>query len=80
VRIPRDVSGADLAKALRALGYERVRQVGSHMRLTTNVDGQFHITLPNHDPIKVGTLRSIIKLVAEHHKKTPDDLIDQLEL
>jgi predicted RNA binding protein YcfA (HicA-like mRNA interferase family) len=80
VRIPRDVSGADLAKALRALGYERVRQAGSHIRLTTNVDGQFHITVPNHDPIKVGTLRSIIKLVAEHHKKTPDDLIDQLEL
>ena len=80
MRIPRDVSGADLAKALRALGYKMVRQVGSHMRLTTNVDGQFHITVPNHDPIKVGTLRSIIKLVAEHHKKTPDDLIDQLEL
>jgi len=80
VKIPRDVSGADLAKALRALGYERVRQVGSHIRLTTNVDGQFHITVPNHDPIKVGTLRSIIKLVAERHKKTPDDLIDQLEL
>lgn len=80
MRIPRDVSGADLAKALRALGYERVRQVGSHIRLTTNVDGQFHITVPNHDPIKVGTLRSIIKLVAERHKKTPDDLIDQLEL
>lgn len=74
------MSGADLAKALRALGYKMVRQVGSHMRLTTNVDGQFHITVPNHDPIKVGTLRSIIKLVAEHHKKTPDDLIDQLEL
>ena len=80
MRIPRDVSGADLAKALRALGYKMVRQVGSHMRLTTNVDGQFHITVPNHDPIKVGTLRSIIKLVAERHKKTPDDLIDQLEL
>jgi len=80
VKTPRDVSGADLAKALRALGYERVRQDGSHIRLTTNLGGQFHVTVPNHDPIKVGTLRSIIKLVAEHHKTTPDKLLDQLEL
>ncbi len=34
MRIPRQVSGADLARALRTLGYERVRQDGSHMRLT----------------------------------------------
>jgi predicted RNA binding protein YcfA (HicA-like mRNA interferase family) len=74
------VSGPDLAKALRALGYEKVRQDGSHIRLTTNVDGQFHVTVPNHDPIKVGTLRSIIKLVAEHHRITPEDLLDKLEL
>jgi predicted RNA binding protein YcfA (HicA-like mRNA interferase family) len=80
VKTPRDVSGPDLAKALRALGYEKVRQDGSHLRLTTNVDGQFHVTVPNHDPIKVGTLRSIIKLVAEHHRITPEHLLDQLEL
>jgi len=80
VKTPRDVCGPDLAKALRVLGYEKVRQDGSHIRLTTNVDGQFHVTVPNHDPIKVGTLRSIIKLVAEHHSITPEDLLDQLEL
>jgi hypothetical protein len=38
------------------------------------------VTVPNHDPIKVGTLRSIIKLVAEHHRITPEDLLDQLAL
>ena len=80
MKTPRDVSGPDLAKALRALGYEKVRQDGSHLRLTTNVDGQFHVTVPHHDPIKVGTLRSIIKLVAEHHRITPEDLLDKLEL
>ena len=80
MKTPRDVSGPDLAKALRALGYEKVRQDGSHIRLTTNVDGQFHVTVPNHDPIKVGTLRSIMKLVAEHHRMTPEDLLDKLEL
>ena len=76
MKTPRDVSGADLAKALRAIGYERVRQDGSHIRLTTNTDGQFHVTVPNHQPIKVGTLRSMMKLVAKHHKMTPDELLD----
>lgn len=80
MKTPRDVSGAALAKALRALGYEKVRQDGSHIRLTTNTGGQFQVTVPNHDPIKVGTLSSIIKLVAEHHKTTSGELLDQLDL
>lgn len=69
-----------MAKALRAIGYEKVRQDGSHIRLTTNIGGQFHVTEPNHDPIKVGTLSNIITLVAEHHKTTPGEQLDQLDL
>lgn len=80
MKTPRDVSGSDLAKALRLLGYERSRQDGSHIRLTTTSGGEFHVTVPNHQPIKVGTLKSIVKQVAEHHKTTAEDLIRQLEL
>ena len=80
MKTPRDVSGSDLAKALRLLGYERSRQDGSHIRLTTNSGGEFHVTVPNHQPIKVGTLKSILKQVAEHHKTTAENLIRQLEL
>jgi predicted RNA binding protein YcfA (HicA-like mRNA interferase family) len=47
VKIPRDLSGPDLVKALRALGYEHVRQDGSHLRLTTERGGQHHVTVPN---------------------------------
>ena len=35
MRLPRDLSGKDLAKALKTLGYRATRQTGSHMRLTT---------------------------------------------
>jgi predicted RNA binding protein YcfA (HicA-like mRNA interferase family) len=35
MKIPRDVSGSQLGKALRKLGYEMTRQRGSHMRYTT---------------------------------------------
>ncbi len=34
MRLPRDLSGSDLAQALRKLGYSITRQTGSHLRLT----------------------------------------------
>ena len=37
MRLPRDVSGTDLAKVLQAYGYRVTRQTGSHMRLTTGL-------------------------------------------
>ncbi|HEX8708200.1 MAG TPA: type II toxin-antitoxin system HicA family toxin [Pyrinomonadaceae bacterium] len=46
MKLPRDVSGAALAKALAALGYEITRQTGSHLRLTTPEGGEHHVTIP----------------------------------
>jgi predicted RNA binding protein YcfA (HicA-like mRNA interferase family) len=79
MRLPRDLSGRDLAKALRHLGYEVTRQKGSHMRLTAApAAGKHHITIPNHDPIKVGTLNSILTDVAQHLGMSRDDLLARL--
>lgn len=80
MKLPRDLSGSELVKALRALGYERVRQDGSHIRLTTQQGGQHHVTVPNHNPIKLGTLTSILKAVAAHHKMTVEELVRKLGL
>ena len=80
MKIPRDITGQDLIKTLRVLGYERVRQDGSHIRLTTLLDGEFHVTVPNHKPLKLGTLKSILKLVAEHHRLTLPELLEKLGL
>lgn len=80
MKIPRDLSGPELVKALRALGYERVRQDGSHIRLTTQQGGQHHVTVPNHNPIKLGTLTGILKAVAAHHRLTVDELVRKLGL
>ena len=55
MKLPRDVSGDDLAKALRVLGYETTRQTGSHCRLTTSLGGEHHVTIPRHSPLRVGT-------------------------
>ena len=80
MRRPRDLSASDLAKALKGLGYEKTRQKGSHIRLTTNLDGIHHETIPNHDPIKIGTLSVILKSIANHHRMTVRELMEQLGL
>ncbi len=80
MKLPRDVSGPELVKALRVLGYTVDRQRGSHIRVTTQQDGEHHEAVPNHNPIKIGTLSSILKSVATHHKLTVEELVRKLGL
>lgn len=78
MKIPRNLSGKDLIKKLKKLGYEPTRQAGSHIRLTTSENGTHHITIPEHKPLKIGTLSSILKDVAEHFKMTREELLNLL--
>ena len=80
MKIPRDLSGADLAAALRQFGYVVTRQHGSHLRITTQAGGEHHEVIPNHRPVKLGTLRSILRNVAAHHGITVAELIAKLNL
>jgi predicted RNA binding protein YcfA (HicA-like mRNA interferase family) len=66
MKLPRDISGPELARSLKQLGYQITRQTGSHLRLTTSERGQHHVTIPNHDPIKVGTLSGRVGPVYEY--------------
>jgi predicted RNA binding protein YcfA (HicA-like mRNA interferase family) len=74
MRLPRDLSGRDLTKALGRLGYEATRQTSSHIRLTTQRNGEHHVTIPDHDRIRIGTLAGILADVAQHHSLTRDRL------
>ncbi len=78
MRLPRDLTGKDLARALRVFGYRVTRQTGSHMRLTTVESGEHHVTVPQHNPLRVGTLAGILDDVAEHLGMTREELIDHL--
>ena len=78
MKVPRDLSGAELAKALARAGYGVTRQTGSHIRLTTQSPTQHHVTVPAHDPLKVGTLSGILGDVAAHLKITRDELLQRL--
>lgn len=78
MKLPRALSGRELAKALRRLGYQTTRQTGSHMRLTCASPSEHHITIPDHSPLKIGTLAGILGDVAAHHKISRDQLIKKL--
>lgn len=78
MKLPRDLSGAQLAKALAKVGYRVTRQSGSHMRLSADVPGQHHITIPAHDPLKVGTLAAVLGEVAANLKVERDELLQRL--
>ena len=79
MKLPRDISGISLARALSVLGYEIDRQTGSHIRLTTLQNGEHHVTVPAHDPIKIGTLAAILTDIAAHHKVSRTDLLRLLK-
>lgn len=66
MKLPRDLNGRDLVRALGKLGYTIDHQTDSHMRLTTKQPTEHHITVPAHDPIKIGTLSSILRDVGQH--------------
>ncbi len=80
MKLPRDVDGTHLVKALKVLGYAVTRQRGSHLRVTTQQNGEHHEAVPNHRPIKPGTLSGILKSVAAHHEMTVEQLLEKLDL
>lgn len=67
MKIPRDLSGADLVRALcRDWKYEVVHQVGSHIVLETETPFHQRIAVPAHKSLRLGTLNAILKAVAKH--------------
>lgn len=76
-RIPRDVSHKELCVALGKYGYSITRQTGSHIRLKNDRMGYDHsITIPAHNPIKIGTLNKILADVSVYLKIKKEKLLE----
>ncbi|MCP9891424.1 type II toxin-antitoxin system HicA family toxin [Cyanobium sp. Aljojuca 7D2] len=81
MRIPRDVNGQLLAEHPHRHGYALNRQTGSHMRLSRSSGAaQQHLTIPAHKPLRVGTLRQILKDVAAQLGFSMEELLTSLHL
>jgi len=62
MKVPRDINASELIKLLERCGYVVIRQTGSHIRLAKTIGDKEHaVTVPNHKPIKIGTLHSVAK-------------------
>ena len=69
MKVPRDVNADELIILLERYGYAVVRQTGSHIRMEKKTDEGIHnVTVPNHKPIKIGTLQSIAKDICNFNK------------
>ena len=79
MKLLRDVSGTKLQSALRRVGYETVRQRGSHVRITTQGNREHH-----DDPAaqfhQGQDATKIWKSVAQHHETTVEELLHELDL
>ena len=78
-KIPRDISGRELAQLLGKYEYTIKRETGSHIRLVSETRGtEYKMTIPDHNPIKIGTLNNILNDLADYLKINKKTLIDEL--
>lgn len=79
MKVPRDLGGAQLIKVLcRDWGYRQVNQEGSHVVVQTETPGHQRLSVPNHNPLRVGTLNAIVRAVAAHKGVDRQTLLDSL--
>ncbi|MCK4433568.1 MAG: type II toxin-antitoxin system HicA family toxin [Methanomicrobia archaeon] len=74
------ISGDKLIKLLVNLGYEIVRQKGSHVRLRKITEaGEHNITVPKHSEIAKGTLNDILSKISIWNNMPKEQLIEMLK-
>jgi len=79
VRLPRDLYGRDVAQALCSRwGYLKVNQVGSPIILQTEVPTHHRISIPDHKPLRAGTLNAILREVAAAKGISREDILDSI--
>ena len=77
-RLPQ-VSGRTRIQLLHSLGYETLRQRGSHVRLRKVTEiGEHNITVPDHPVLAKGTLNDILTRVALWNGIPKDELRERL--
>jgi len=79
MKLPRDLSGNDLAKHLcKHWGYSIVHQVGSHIILQTEDPSHQRLPVPAHGFLRIGTLNAILRLVSTHKGASKEEILSDL--
>jgi len=70
------LSGAELVKVLtRHYGYARLHQEGSHIILQADQPVHHRLSVPDHSPLRLGTLNAILNAVSRAQGVTKDDIL-----
>ena len=79
MKLPRDLSGATLVKVLcKHYGYVRIHQEGRHVIVQTELPAHHRIPVPDHAPLRVGTLNAILNAVANAQGISKSDTLEKL--
>jgi len=79
MKIPRDLSGEELVAVLcRRWNYQVVHQRGSHIVLETEEPSHQRIAIPAHPHLRIGTLNSILRVIAAHKGRGKEELLRSL--
>ena len=79
MKLPRDVDGAVLVELLcRHFGYRKVHQVGSHIVIQCEQPRHHRIAIPNHAPLRLGTLNAILRAIENSAGIARRKIVDHL--
>lgn len=80
MKLPRDLSGRQLVQVLcrSKWGYRQVHQVGSHIIIETDAPQHQRLSVPDHHPLRLGTLNAILRAVAAHKNIKREEILAAL--
>ena len=80
MKLPRDLNGADLVRALcKHFGYRQVNREGSHIILQVETPRHHRLAIPDHHPLRLGTLNAILRAVAVAQGVDKEVILRRLE-
>ena len=78
MKLPRDLSGANLIGTLKRLGYKQTRQTGSHVRMTVSAPRAGHLTVPLTKALPAGTLAALVKEAVFQLETTVEAVLNEI--
>ena len=79
MKLPRDLSGAQLIKVLcKHFGYRKINQEGSHIIIETEAPQHHRLAVPDHSALRIGTLNAILNAVARAKGTQKSEILDKL--
>jgi hypothetical protein len=75
--VPARLTASELASALSNLGYSVTHKSASHVRLTTFLRGEHHVTVPDEVVFEPETVTVVLTEVARHHRVPYEEVVQR---